>query len=254
MATHTALTPPQHTHADTDETPEQKALKQAFAIVNKLKPRLQQVGLSADDLWDYVKQAHQIQSRTELTEPQRVVFAARLAAAERDTRLFHAFCAEIRKHKIKKLKNNERLFDVTQRQNKPLVDITLWHSEILASKCIANIEKMTVRGQKADLRRIGAYITHKDVNHMTTEMLKNAILDYIRNTTELDLQNKTTRQAISDILQQHTGWMHLNDIRAALKTDRQEEILEILRSFYRQTLIEHNPYGSGLWFRWKHTR
>ena len=228
-----------------------KALKQAFAIANTLQTKFVGVGLTTDDLWDYVKHAHQVESRSDLTEKQRVVLSARLDAAERDRSLFRALCQDIRKYK---LTTAECLFDVIQRENKSLVDVTLWHSEVLYSSCVVNIDKMTVRGRESDCRRIVGHITSKDVNHMTTDMLKKRILDYVVNHCDVDLQTDPTLDAICEVLKKHKSWVHLNDIVEALRTENKDYILEILRSFYRQQLIDHNPYGSGLWFRWKQSQ
>ena len=225
-----------------------KALKQSFAIASKLEPKFVGVGLTTDDLWDYVKHAHQVESRAALTEKQRVVLSARLDAAEKNPSLFRALCQDIRKHK---LTTAECLFDVIQRENKSLVDVMLWHSEVLYSCCVVNIDKMTVRGRDSDLRRIVGHITGKDVGSMTTDMLKKAVLDYVVNSCDVDFQTDPTLNAVLEILQKEQGWVHLNDILQALKTDKQEFVLEILRSFYRKKLIDHNPYASGLWFRWK---
>ena len=244
METNTVQKPP----AQNQEAPKQNALKHAFAVAKKLEPKLMKVGLTTEDLWDYLKNAYGVQSRADLTEKQRVVIAARLDAAQRDTPLFRALTQEIRKYKLTTV---DAICDVIQRENKALVDVTLYHSHVLFSTCVVNIENMTVRGRQVDLSRIVAHINPKDVNHMTQDMLKNAILDYVVNTTQVDLQTEPTLKAISEILKQHNSWMHLNDMLQALKTDKQEFVLEILRSCYRQQLIEHNPYGTGLWFRWK---
>lgn len=224
------------------------ALKAAFAIATALDSRLVNVGLSVDDLWAYVKTAHQVDSRADLTEKQRVVLSARLSAAEKDTSLFRVLCQDIRKYKLTLV---DALFDVIQRENKSLVDVTLWHSEVMYSSCVVNIDKVTVRGRESDCRRIVSHITNKDVGYMTADMLKKSILDYVVKTSEVDLQTDPTLNALSEVLKKSQGWVHLDDILQVLKTDKQEYILEILRSFYRQQLIEHNPYGTGLWFRWK---
>ena len=230
---------------------QEKALKQAFAIANTLSPKLVSVGLTTDDLWDYVKHAHEVDSRSDLSEKQRVVLSARLDAAAKNPSLFRALCQDIRKHKLNSVKC---LFDVIQRENKSLVDVTLWHSEVMYSSCVVNIDKMTVRGRESDCRRIVGHITAKDVGYMTTDMLKKAVVDYVVKSCDVDLQTDPTLEAISEILQQQKSWVHLNDIVEALHTDNSDYILEILRSFYRQQLIEHNPYGTGLWFRWKQSQ
>lgn len=226
----------------------EKSLKQAFAIANKLGSRLVGVGLSRDDLWDYVKHAHEVDSRASLSEKQRVVLAARLDAAAKNRSLFRALCEDIRKYKLTTV---ECLFDVIQRENKSLVDVTLWHSEVLYSCCVVNIDKMTVRGRDSDCRRIVTHLTGENPNHKTTDMLKKVIVDYVVNRCDVDLQTDPTLEAISEVLKKHKSWVHLNDIVEALKTENSDYILECLRSFYRKKLIDHNPYGSGLWFRWK---
>ena len=240
--------PPPPSASPDDTAGKEKALKQAFAIAKKLESRFVGVGLSIDDLWEYVKVSYQVDSRAALTEKQRVVLSARLDAAERDRSLFRALCQDIRKYKLTTV---ECLFDVIQRENKSLVDVTLWHSEVLYSSCVVNIDKMTVQGRDSDCRRIVGHITAKDVGYMTTDMLKKRILDYVVKSGDVDLQTDPTLDAICEVLKKHQSWVHLNDIVEALKTENQDYILEILRSFYRQKLIDHNPYGSGLWFRWK---
>lgn len=242
------LIPPSVSEGDAGK---EKALKHVFAIVKGLASKLVGVGLTTDDLWSYVKVSHEVASRSDLTEKQRVVLAARLSAAERDPVLFRVLCGEVRQHKLSTLSENERLFDVIQRENKTLVDVTLWHSDVLYSCCVVNLDKMTVRGRDADVRRIVGYIRQADVNHLAVDMLKKVILEYVVKSCDVDIQTTPTLDAISKILRQHAGWIHLNDILEALNTDKEAYILEILRGFYRQKLIDHNPYGSGLWFRWK---
>ena len=226
------------------------ALKQAFAIANKLETKLVRVGLSVDDLWESVKHSHGVASRSHLTEKQRVVLSARLDAAEKTPSLFRALCADIRQQKLTTV---ACLFDVIQRENKSLVDVTLWHSEVMYSSCVVNIDKMTVRGRESDCRRIVSHITAKDVGYMTKDMLKKSILDYVLK-CDVDFRTDPTPDAISEILQKANGWVHLTDILKALRTEKQAFVLEILRTFYRQQRIDHNTYASGLWFRWKQSQ
>ena len=242
---------PPKSAAPPDDEAKEKALRQAFAIANKLAPKFVGVGLSVDDLWDYVMVSYSVDSRADMTEKQRVRLSARLDAADRDASLFRRLSQDIRKHKLNSV---ECLFDVIQRTNKELVDVTLWHSEVMYSSAVVNIEKMSVRGRDSDVRRIVAHIASKDVGYMTIDMLKKAILDYVVNKSDVDLQTEPTQEAISSVLKNQKSWIHLKDILTALETDKREFVLEILRSFYRKQLIDHNTYGSGLWFRWKQSQ
>ena len=59
------------------------AREQAFAIVNSLGSALSTHGLSDAVLWDYVKRSHKVESRSELSERDWVVLAARLFAVQK---------------------------------------------------------------------------------------------------------------------------------------------------------------------------
>ena len=59
------------------------AREQAFAIVNSLGSALSTHGLSDAVLWDYVKRSHKVGSRSELSERDWVVLAARLFAVQK---------------------------------------------------------------------------------------------------------------------------------------------------------------------------
>ena len=76
-------------------TGKRNAQRACFAILNKLSPRLEAEGLSADAVWEYVKQTHDVESRAELSELEMVVLQARLSAASRDSRLFLVLCSEV---------------------------------------------------------------------------------------------------------------------------------------------------------------
>ena len=77
------------------------AQKQVFAQVNSLKSHLSAHGLSDTVLWDYVKRAHKVDSRSELSERDWVVLAARLFAVQKSLStdneiLFNRLVSEIR--------------------------------------------------------------------------------------------------------------------------------------------------------------
>ena len=71
------------------------AQKACFAILKNLKPQLEAEGLSADVVWDYVKETHNVDSRSNLNERDYIILQARLSAASRDSHLFLILCSEI---------------------------------------------------------------------------------------------------------------------------------------------------------------
>ena len=72
------------------------AQKAAFARVATLAPRLEAAGLSADALWQWVKNHYDVSSRSELTEEQWVVVGARLFTAQQNSHMFDNLCNFIR--------------------------------------------------------------------------------------------------------------------------------------------------------------
>ena len=70
--------------------------KRCYAILNRMKPDLETNGLSSDAVWDYVRSTNEVDSRTELTQKQWAITAARLSAAQQDNILFTNFCNEVR--------------------------------------------------------------------------------------------------------------------------------------------------------------
>ena len=61
-----------------------KYQKMAFAILKALKPRLEKMGRTTDDVWAYFKSRYEVESRSEFTEEQYSVITARLQRAEQD--------------------------------------------------------------------------------------------------------------------------------------------------------------------------
>ena len=79
--------PPGRTHAR----------KTCFAILDgTLGKNLVNAGLSPDMFWKAIQSEYSIESRTDLSEEQFVVIAARLSAAQRDNHLFEVLCGTIR--------------------------------------------------------------------------------------------------------------------------------------------------------------
>ena len=67
-------------------TPPERNQKAAFAHMRELEPTLQDI--SADDIWEYLKNAYGgVSSRTEFTQSQWSLIAARLYAAKTHARL-----------------------------------------------------------------------------------------------------------------------------------------------------------------------
>ena len=73
------------------------ARNHAFALVSNLRERFSQQGISESDFWEAIKAVFGVESRKQIDECGYVKLAARLQAAERETRLFESLCCEIKK-------------------------------------------------------------------------------------------------------------------------------------------------------------
>ena len=69
--------------------------KACFAVVSKLRPKLQKAKISEDTLWDWVKREYNVESRTQLDVFQWVTLSAELNAAHRDNELFKVLLKRI---------------------------------------------------------------------------------------------------------------------------------------------------------------
>ena len=149
------------------------AQKACFAILNNLKPALEAEGLTEDAVWAYVKETHNVESRSDLEERDWVVLQARLSAAARDSYLFKNLCSEIQNFVP------STAIEVVQRDDTKFVDIRLRHSADMYSSCLVNLDTKKVRGRKMNVLRIVEKITGSSATGMTREMMDKAILKHV---------------------------------------------------------------------------
>lgn len=75
------------------------AQKAAFAIANKLTAALEKQGVSKEQLWGYVKQKFEVETRNDMTELQWTALSAQLKAAETTPKLFETLVQQIQEDK-----------------------------------------------------------------------------------------------------------------------------------------------------------
>ena len=75
------------------------AQKAAFAIANNLTTALSKNDISKQDLWDYVKQKFEVESRNDMSEQQWTELSAELKAAEMNSKLLGEFVKRIKEKK-----------------------------------------------------------------------------------------------------------------------------------------------------------
>ena len=76
-----------------------RAKRQCFAIISKLRHHFETAGISDKDIWAYMKSKRGVSNRQEFTIQDWTFIAARLFAAENHQELFTALCKEISKQK-----------------------------------------------------------------------------------------------------------------------------------------------------------
>ena len=82
-----------------DDERDKEAVKRArlasFAVAHELKPRLEKAGITENNLWDYIKDKHGVDSRKQFDEQQWVRIEARLRAASKSSQLFYILVEKI---------------------------------------------------------------------------------------------------------------------------------------------------------------
>ena len=72
------------------------AQRHAFALASRLKHRFNQRGITEADFWDAIKEAYNVDSRSEIDEVGYVRLAARLQTAKKHPHMFESLCCEIK--------------------------------------------------------------------------------------------------------------------------------------------------------------
>ena len=97
------------------------AQRACFAIIKALQPAFTGEGLSTDDVWAYMLHTDGVDSRTELTERQYVLWQARLSAAQRDKGLLSILCDEVKVYHESQLVDVKAAYDTIWQANKARV-------------------------------------------------------------------------------------------------------------------------------------
>ena len=217
------------------------AQKACFAIIKNLKPALEAEGLTEDAVWAYVKETHNVESRSDLTERQYVVLQARLSAAARDSHLFLSFCSEIQNIVP------STAIEVVQRDDAKFVDVTLRHSADMYSSCLVNLDTKKVQGRKMDVFRITETITGENAATMTRQMQDKAILKHV--TKQVAPAPELTPERVESVLRAAVRWLTADKIAEALNTENGEAVLAALRVLYQQKVVVYRQVGASEWFK-----
>ena len=221
--------------------------KQSFAIVNALRYDFHNAGLTEDDVWAFVKNEHNVESRTELTEEQWAVLAARLHTAQHDSKMFDVLCENIRESMPATDVDRPKDVIIEQRENVKYVDVKVWHSTQMYSSCLVNLDTNKVRGRKMDLLRISEKMTGECARSMSDEMIRKSIIKHV--TAHVSVPAEPTPETVEGVLITAAQWLTVDRIGEALNTENGEAILAALRVLYQQKKLAYRQIGASDWFR-----
>ena len=216
---------------------------QAFAIVNALQYDFHEQKLTTDDVWGYFKDQYRVESRTELTEQQWAIVAARLHTAQNNTAMFSVLCANVRACLPADASEGTRGLAITQREDVRYVDITLG-----TRSCLVNLDTQKVRGRKMDILCIVEAITGESARWMTRELIDKTILKHIQEM--VSPAPVPAPDSVKAVLVAMQRWTQVSVIAESLKTENTEAILAALRVLYRQKLVAYKQVGAAEWFRY----
>ena len=222
--------------------------RQAFAIVNALRYDFHEEGLSEDDVWVFFQNENSVESRTELTDEQWAIIAARLHTAQHNDAMFSVLCEDISESQPATDVDYPKDVIIEQRENEKYVDVTLWHSSHLYSSCLVNLDTEKVRGRKMDLFRIVEKITGESARSMTDEMIRKAILKYI--IAHVSPPAEPTPETVEAVLITAAQWLTVDRIGEALNTENRDAVLAALRVLYQQKKLAYRQVGASDWFRY----